>query len=222
MKNNSDKEIMASKTESKCHSTRNTLKCAIFGIPCEISDTVLPTYYSMMKDYLYTKDLLKKQMSNKEPSFYEVAEAVSLRVENVWKKASLPIVSHARVLQMMRAYHDNYRSLLKPYKSRKNQPKYKDQLKKFENSSKSRLFDICTCKCKDFTKCVCEKNKKVPKLEIEFLNDQRTQRQMVIGNIDIAQTKRLQAKEHRKEFGSSRRLPCCWDLNKQFTNTTRN
>ena len=47
--------------------------------------------------------------------------------------------------------------------------------------------------------CTCEKNRRVPKREIAFLIDQRTERKMIIGSIDLVTTKRENDRIERKE-----------------------
>lgn len=61
-----------------------------------------------------------------------------------------------------------------------------------------KLFDICSCKCKDFENFNCDKTHKVPKQEREFLLDQRTKRIMCMGSVDVITTKKNQKREIRK------------------------
>ena len=58
------------------------------------------------------------------------------------------------------------------------------------------MFDIATCKCSG--ECNCPKYRKVPAAECAFLADQRSERKMMIGNIDLKETCRLQKRETRK------------------------
>lgn len=68
----------------------------------------------------------------------------------------------------------------------------------FLNHAKATLFDISYCKCKDFLNCSCGKDKKIPKLERQFIVDQRTVRKMAIGRVDIKTTKQMVNKINRK------------------------
>ena len=63
---------------------------------------------------------------------------------------------------------------------------------------KKTLFDISSCKCKSFSKCNCERNRKIPEREQSFLTDQRTDRKMVIGNVDLAISRKNLKLEKRK------------------------
>lgn len=66
----------------------------------------------------------------------------------------------------------------------------------FRKEHENKLFDICCCKCINFSNCNCVN--KVPILERPFLLDQRGPRKMVIGTIDIPATKKLQKNYERK------------------------
>ena len=200
------KRAMASKPV-KLHLTRNIIKkCPIFGDPTEMNKRQLPTYNNVIKDYLHTRDLLTAQRNNKWQSVAEISELVSTKVEKIWQKASLPILSHTRIVQMIKSYHSKYASLIKNYKRKMNDPRYKGNIQDFVNSSHA-LFDVCTCKCQDISKCTCEKNRKVPKNEEKFLLDQRSERLLVIGRVDKAETKHLQKKIRRRLTRAQQEIP---------------
>src|ERR1700761_9224411 len=160
--------------------TRQISSCPVFGAPAKMPQSVLPTLESMMKFYLFTHDKMKPDASSKEPSVAEIAEEVALEVEGLWIKASIPHISHKRVTEKIRMFHDKYRNLLKSFKNRQNDPKYKAKLKDFLRETKTQLFDIAACKCPYTNLCQCEKDKKVPVDERIFLFDQRTSRAMMI------------------------------------------
>ena len=126
----------------KLHLTRAIIKtCPIFGDPAEMSDRQLPTYNTVMKDFLHTRDFLKAQRRNQWQSVSEIAEIVSTRVDKIWRTASLPVVSHARIVQMVKSYHDKYLNLIKNYKRKMDDPRYKAKINDFVESSQT-LFDF--------------------------------------------------------------------------------
>lgn len=173
--------------------TRKSYKCPLFGNIEDLRDNVLPSYENAMKYYEWTRFHLKiKKNSNKEPFFSEIAEIVSMRIENIWKKASLPTVSHTRVLQLLKTYHSKCKNFIKSHK-RLSDNKRNDIIQQGKL-----LFDICSCKCKDFQQCKCPRERKVPKEEQGFLMDQRSQRKMMIGGIDRVTTIKLKKKRSRK------------------------
>jgi hypothetical protein len=177
--------------------TRKTTMCPVFGTPQELSGIVLPTYESVMKCYMWWKHKLKPTSDTKEPTVMDICERVSLEIEKIWHTASIPVTSHKRVLQLIRAYHDKYRKLMKPYKGRHNDKSYMSKLLCFGEESKENLFDIAACKCMA-RKCLCKKECKVPCEEQEFLNDQRTTRLMCISTVDKTTTTKLKKRLKRR------------------------
>ncbi|CAG4960187.1 unnamed protein product [Parnassius apollo] len=110
-------------------------------------------------------------------------DIVATEIENIWKRASLPIVQHKTIVSKIRSYHDKHRALLKSYQKSKDNENYKQKLQKFKKDCEV-LFDIASCKCKSLSTCSCEKTRKIPKQDHEFLLDQRGERRMMIGSLD--------------------------------------
>lgn len=167
------------------NNTRKSTSCPIFGAPEEINENQLPTYKQVMKYYNLVRHQLKlENNSKKEPSINEISEIVSSKVEYLWRKASIPTVSHNRVMQLIKSYHAKCKNLLKSLK-RLSEEKIQD----FHRNSE-RLFDLSSCKCKDLELCKCSKDQKIPKEERAFLIDQRTERKMIMGTVDLLTSKR--------------------------------
>lgn len=177
--------------------TRKQVNCVIFGTPQEFGGFVLPSYEFVMKYYLFVKHDLKPSAASKEPTVAEIGEIVAQKLEDLWHKASIPIVSHTRILQMIRNYHDKYRNMLKSFKGKGSRESYQLKLKAFQADAR-KLFDISACKCKEFNFCSCPREKKVPVEERPFLLDQRSKRKMIIGSLDIEKTKQLTERMKRK------------------------
>jgi len=92
--------------------------------------------------------------------------------------------------------------------AKKSSPTYQENL-----LSLGTLFNICACKCFDSgarerSACTCLLASTTPTIEWEFWIDQKTTRNMVIGNIDKGETVRLQKKEKRTSKTST---SCCVD-----------
>ncbi|KAK0043374.1 hypothetical protein Bpfe_027193 [Biomphalaria pfeifferi] len=179
--------------------TRKKVSCVIFDAPSEMPDNQLPTYADVMKFYNLTKQRLKYELNNKDPPHHNVAEIVITKVEQIWDKASIPHVSHRRVQEMLNKYHKTFMNLLKPYKSRKDSGPYQEKISQFKDESK-KLFDICSCKCSFISQCQCEKSRKIPAIERDFLEDQRGPRGMIIAKVDEAESIKLQKRYIRKEL----------------------
>ena len=87
-------------TMAKCKSqpmTRQLMhcqwSCPVFGVPSEMSANMLPTKFDVMKEYLLRQQRLKNSPTTKEPTFAEIAACVAQHVENLWRKASIPVIS---------------------------------------------------------------------------------------------------------------------------------
>lgn len=88
------------------NNTRKATNCPIFGASEEMTENQLPTYKQVMKYYNLIRHRLKiENNSKKEPSVNEISDILSRKIENLWEKASIPIVSHTRVLQLIKTYH---------------------------------------------------------------------------------------------------------------------
>lgn len=178
--------------------TRISATCPIFGSAKDIISSEaheLPTYEDIMRCYLCIRLELKGDGS-KQPPAALVAKSVAIKVMEVWSRASLPTVSHERIVKLILAYNSKYQNLIKPIKG-KMTPFLKNKINLFQKYSK-KLFDISSCKCVSREICKCEKSRKVPTIEWPFLTDQRSERKMRIGGIDMAVTKQAQTKNGKK------------------------
>ena len=71
-----------------------------------------------------------------ETTVSEVAEIVVSDIQAVWKRASTPVVSHTRILKLIRCTHDEFRKLMKPYKGRKTNKRYMLKLQAYADKNK--------------------------------------------------------------------------------------
>ena len=136
-----------------------------------------------MKYYIYVR-LQIKQI--KYSSFKAIAAVVAQRLEILWKKASIPHLSRKRITSMLQQYRHKMNYLLKS--KSKNSSYYKRKVQLLRDSAHKNLFDICACKCLDFERCTCTLKNRVPLAEHDFLCDQRSDRRMVIAELDKATT----------------------------------
>lgn len=182
---------------------RSDLTNPIFGTAEELPINVLPTYEDVMKCYLFHASDLTENKKQLKGLVGDTAEKVSSKIEELWEKASIPVIDHRSIVRRIRGYHDKYRMLLKPYKTRKLTQTYINSLEKFKMESK-RLFDIAACRCDISKVCNCEKSRKVPLCEREFIQDQRSERKMCIGGLDRKSTKKnlklIDRKLKRQEY----------------------
>jgi len=114
----------------------------------------------------------------------------------------------------LKLYHDKHHSLLRPYKGRQHNAKYKGKIEDFRAHSLSQLFDIAACKCLDTAKCICKKERRVPAAERNFLEDQSHGRTMMIGGVDVKMKQRLQQRNMCKNM-ELKRESNSWHSNRQ-------
>ena len=150
------------------------------------------------------RELIKLLKPTKEPPVIEITQQVAQKVEAIWVRASLPTISHKRVLEKIKLLHTKYQVVRKPYKGRKVQRHYHNKIQQFAAEARGQLIDISTCKCNDYSTCKCDKDKKIPVDERTFLTDQRSVRRMMIGCVDLNRTKQIRKRTKRKQRGS-----CC-------------
>ena len=166
--------------------TRKVSSRPVFGLPKELSGNDFPTYADVIKFYFWVQNNAQNRRNTKgKETVADITQTVAARVEEIWIKASIPIVSHNRVLRLICGYYDTYLKHFKPFKQRQKQDTYKQMHNFFKEEGHSRLFDIGAFKC-EFDKCQCGKDRRVPIAEQAFLSDQRSTRLMFIGHLDQA------------------------------------
>ena len=122
-------------------------------MPKELSENDLPIYADIINFCFWVQNKTQNRSATKrKETIADITQIVVARVEEIWIKASIPIVSHERILHLFRGYYDKYLKLLKPFKQRQQQDKYKRMLSSFKEEGHSRLFDIAACKC-ELNKC---------------------------------------------------------------------
>ena len=162
----------------------------MFGAPGELGDSVLPITREVMKYYLW----LRNNVVGEQTSVKEVCGKVSKRLEEIWGKSSIPVITTRAIVFKIMKCCNNYKSLMKSYKSQYGKSaKYDKKFTAFVEDTLT-LFDIAKCKCVD-SDCVCPRECKVPSKECEFLADQRSHRKMMIGTIDRKESSVLEKRE---------------------------
>lgn len=182
--------------------TRKDTRCPIFGVLTPFKENVLPTYADVIKYYSWLR--LEKLNENKqEPSVSDVCKKLVKDIKEIWKKSSISVVSDQQIFSQIKQYNDKYRTIKKSLKS-KYKDNYNKTVQRFKESAETKLFDIASCKCKQFSTCKCKN--KIPIAERQFLLDQRTNRKMAIGHLDIETTKKNQKAYERKSRELARKL----------------
>lgn len=201
--------------------TRSEFNCPLFGNPKELPLSKLPTYEDVLKCFFYEHyNLVLKTNNIRLVSLSEVSNIVAQQVKSVFNKASIPTVSSYRIVQIINAYHDSYRNLMKSFKRDREKEKFKKRVDDFKQKSLL-LFDVSACKCKITIDCIChkvpefcecppsiicncEKAKKIPIIELKFLYLQRNFGKGKIGSVDIKETKKITYRNERKLIETER------------------
>lgn len=140
--------------------TRSAIECPIFGAPKDLVCSALPTLCDVIQYFLWIRHNLEKGRVNRNLLVSETSEIVAQKVKEIWISASVPTVSHQRIVQLIKEYQKKRKDLLKPYLQRKDVPSYKSKIEAFVRDSQ-RLFDFAACKCVEFERCSCLKPNKV-------------------------------------------------------------
>ena len=173
----------------------------VFGQPCPLPESSIPTYIDVGRAILYVQEQKSKgqQKNSKQVPFSEIRNKVAEDVSLLWDKASLNHVN-------MKSIRDRIDGLWE--KKRKMDRHNSAEDVKILTENWSKLFDISRCKCerKDcevvgctveeckeiHLECSCLKANKINKRELEFLFDQRGPRLSYIFGIDTVVTAQLQ------------------------------
>ncbi|GBO00838.1 hypothetical protein AVEN_104573-1 [Araneus ventricosus] len=164
---------------AEANKTRSSVNINLFGAPCELKEMQLPTYADIMRHYYWLR------IENRDVYFQPVGDLVKMvgeKVTAIWIKTFIPAVSKRTVNGKIKDYYKKCRLVEKAI--HRKGINGKKNLEKFIQIAESSLFDISACKCKDLDYCTCDKSCEVLKREVTFLHDQRTLREMCIGNID--------------------------------------
>ena len=152
---------------------RRSVNCPLFGPPTDFSSQrVLPTYKDVIACCLHERWVIGSESGgNREPHFSAIVERVATKLEQIYEAASIPTVSRQRIIAMMQSYHKRYISIKDVIKRENESQTVKARIAVFKQEAEN-LFDVTACKCLGFNElCRCPKEKKVPKIEQQFLID---------------------------------------------------
>ena len=177
---------------------RNETEDFIFGQPRILPRNQLPTYLDVGKAILHSQLVSVAEAGRnqtKNTKNYTIFTEVANQIIGIWQKASIPVQDIRRIIDRLDKMWKKKNSLRRKKEGSKEIVNIKDKW--------SELFDICSCKCtiipgEPFI-CICTNDKKVPKMELNFLADQRGPRLCTIGDVDKKVTAKLQNMAKRKE-----------------------
>lgn len=148
------------KMSKKPHLTRQITDMPVIGQSIELSDfNVLPTKMDVLK-YFEWVGIEMKQEGTHQPVKKVIAMRVALKIEEIWKRASIPYCGIKNTIFMVLKLHEQLEKIKKCSGPKRKYPNsYKDSVTSFKSKTETALFDICTCKC-DLSNCICPSEKK--------------------------------------------------------------
>ncbi|GBM34939.1 hypothetical protein AVEN_41478-1 [Araneus ventricosus] len=84
-------------------------RCPIFGLPKELKGTNLPTHVDVLLSCFEENFKISKQ----RVPFSTISDIVATQIEITYCKATIPVLSHARIVKMIKAYQETYKKLRK-------------------------------------------------------------------------------------------------------------
>lgn len=183
---------------NKVHLMRKKTKIPLIGQPSDLNEfSVLPSKLDVMRYFEWTRNEMKIE-GKQQPEKKAIAIRVVYKLEEIWKKSSIPDSSTKNILYMVLKLREQCEKLKKSSAAtRKNPDKFRMCVEKFKIEVLNKLFDICSCKCAK-NNCSCPGERKIPKKEQDFLEDQRNERLMMIGGYDVLETRKIEKRNARK------------------------
>lgn len=182
--------------------TRDMTAHSVFGQPSKFSDVKLPTCEDVFKAYLFYRNEAETAASLTQPSpptasKRDIAKRIADDLLIVWNKATMPTIAYKSILISLEKVIHKGQELQKYSVEKRSSVKFQTELRSF-----AEVMDICSCKCvekgiKERSACLCKL--KVPQIEWNFWLDQKSRREMYIGDVDRKETKKIQKKRSRIE-----------------------
>ena len=167
----------------------------------------LPTLQNVIQGYYWRQNELKAGKGpNYNPTISEVASLLErdIRQTSIFANLENTLLSSRRIWEKIKTSIQLLSNLKAQPKARMSSPSYLKKLADFEKQCHE-VFDICACKCKFLfdatveeqnipctdhwrTKviCSCPISARIHPRELKFSLDQRSERRMRIGRVDVA------------------------------------
>lgn len=140
--------------------TRNSDVCPIVGALLDfIPINRLPKTIEIIKHVLWLDNKLKNEKSVPLNEIRRNSiDIVAHLVTNIWIKASIPAISHQRIVKIINKLLNKRRDTIK--NKRQSTTKFDDKVISL-NKEWDSLFDVALCKCEFFYSCKCVLDSKV-------------------------------------------------------------
>jgi hypothetical protein len=157
------------------------------------------------------------EITKTSPSLRVSTTSVADKIIEIYTAESIPTICRKTIIDKIESYHSKYRKLLKSRTSTRNKRSYDLKLETFVKDSE-RIFEVAACKCAaELRTCTCPRDKKIPEIEQEFIRDQRNERKMFIGGVDIKHNIILNKREERRHRNEINAKPSTSSFNESVT-----
>ena len=139
----------------------------IFGTSI-MSETKLPTTLDIARHYLFLLSIMHKTKS-------ESIELTVNKISEIWYSASIPTIQQRSIHKRLVRYLIQLLALRKNFGKSCFENSFNKHVEKYNV-----LYDISSCKCRNFNLCDCIESTKIPFDDRIFIEDQRSTRKMII------------------------------------------
>ena len=112
----------------------------IVGSDRQMSEAMLPTTLDVIRHYNFEWQEQKTKDNGKNPGFSFVADKTLDKVQSLWQKSSIPVVSHRTMKDMLKKSIDIMQGLNKSFERNQYKHNFKKRLSEFLEKS-SKLLD---------------------------------------------------------------------------------
>ena len=176
--------------------TRSESQKFLIGFPYKLAENQLPTNKDVINHcrYLKSEIMLSGRTANRIRD-YEYLNIAADDVFSLWNKSSLNTITMSAIRNKVKSCYENGLKI-----GKKDKKLVSENYISCTNEWLHSLFDICSCQCPmPAEHCSCPLTKKINRLEIPFLIDQRGARKMQLFGVDIKESKKQNERCLREE-----------------------
>ena len=183
---------MASKYQTRSHYE------SIIGFPAPLPLRQLPTNRNVLNCYHYHRRTMPGNSSSSS-----IAKWVAVNICSVWEFSGIITISNSSIIRKILRLVDKFQKVNKMPIQKRGNDLFINDLEVFDS-----LFDVAQCNCFDsgVDRKNCKCSLKIPLYEWEFYVDQKTERKLVISNVDHDLTCILQKRSKRGEASLFREM----------------
>ena len=137
-----------------------------FGTPVDLPSQQLPTN----RDVVNYIRLIQSESGKTRGEMCTIFKPVAEKIIVMWANEGIPVITYRSVYRKVADRYKQFQAMNKTGKqNRDDKNSYAIAKERFFE----KLFDIALCRCSSVRSCKCPPENRVPKMEIQFLRDQR-------------------------------------------------